>query len=207
MEAVRILKALDLKPRRTIRVALWSGEEQGLLGSRAYVKEHFGSYDGEGQGSGFGAPAGGGDRPARKFTKGPEYDNFCAYFNYDNGTGKIRGIYLEGNEAARPVFRRWFNPLKDLGANTLSLSRTGGTDHQSFDAIGLPAFQFIQDTVEYNTRTHHSSMDVYDRLQADDLKQASVVMATMIYNAAMADDKLPRKDFPAVTPARPTTAE
>ena len=194
MEAARIIQALDLKPRRTIRVALWSGEEQGLIGSRAYVKEHFGSIEQNPMSAAVSEWVGG--NASRVFVKKPEYDKFCGYFNFDNGTGKIRGIHMEGNEAVRPIFRRWFAPFKDMGASTMAITRTGGTDHMSFDAIGLPGFQFIQDTVEYDTRTHHSNMDVYDRLQADDLKQASVIMAAMAYNAAMADEKLPRKPEP-----------
>jgi carboxypeptidase Q len=194
MEAARILKKLDLKPRRTIRVALWTGEEQGLLGSRAYVKQHFGSNEEDPLSAQAAQWVGG--QPKRTFQPGPEYDYLAAYFNLDNGTGKIRGIYIEGNEALRPIFRRWLAPFGDLGASTITSSRTGGTDHMSFDAIGLPGFQFIQDQVEYNTRTHHSNQDVYDRLQADDLKQASVIMAAFVYNAAMADEKLPRKPRP-----------
>jgi Zn-dependent M28 family amino/carboxypeptidase len=198
MEAVRILQALKLRPRRTIRVALWTGEEQGLLGSRAYVAEHFGGVS-RNQGAGQGARnlAAGTDipppqQPARTDTK-PEHERLSVYFNLDNGTGKIRGVYMEGNEAVRPIFRRWLSPFRDLGATTLTASPTGGTDHQSFDAAGLPAFQFIQDPVDYNTRTHHSNMDVYDRLQADDLKQASVILAAFLLDAANADEKLPRK--------------
>ncbi len=218
MEAVRILKALDLKPRRTIRVALWSGEEQGLLGSRAYVMEHFvkslnlGEDDGKSDENQddedkaeprmlpTSALSAGSSRPAPELTT--EAERFNVYFNLDNGTGKIRGLYMEGNEAVRPIFRRWFAPFRDLAAGTLTISRTGGTDHMSFNAIGLPGFQFIQDPVEYNTRTHHSNMDVYDRLQADDMTQASILMATLVYNAAMSDAKLPRKESP-----RPASTE
>jgi carboxypeptidase Q len=193
MEAVRILEALDLKPRRTIRIALWSGEEQGLLGSRGYVSEHFGAFENAGSNSeaSFFGPA-----PNAKVETKPEYEKFAGYFNLDNGTGKVRGVYLEGNEAVRPIFREWLAPFKDMGASTLSISPTGGTDHMSFDRIGLPGFQFIQDPVEYETRTHHSNMDVFDRVQADDLKQASVIMAAFVYNAANADEKLPRKPRP-----------
>jgi hypothetical protein len=190
MEAVRILQALGLKPRRTIRVALWSGEEQGLLGSRAYVAQHFGKIE---------TPAGA-DPNAALFGGGPRviiptanYDKISAYFNLDNGTGRIRGVYMEGNEGVRPIFRQWLEPFREMGASTLSASPTGGTDHQAFDGIGIPGFQFIQDEIEYDTRTHHSNMDVYDRIQADDMKQAAVIMAAFIYNAAMLDDKLPRK--------------
>ncbi len=163
MEAARILKALDLKPRRTIRVALWSGEEQGLFGSRAYVKEHFG-YTGDGSTTGGGGGGGGAAavaEPPPKVTAKPDYEKFSAYFNLDNGTGKIRGIYLQGNEAARTVFRPWLTPFKEMGASTITISNTGGTDHQSFDGIGLPGFQFIQDVVEYDagptTRTRTST--------------------------------------------------
>jgi hypothetical protein len=194
MEAVRILKTLGLKPRRTIRVGLWSGEEEGLLGSRAYVKEHFGEVEEDPYGEAmtliFGTPA-----PPRKLKTKPAYDKFCAYFNLDNGTGKVRGVYMEGNESVRPIFRKWLVPFRDQGATTLSVSPTGGTDHMSFDGIGLPGFQFIQDRIEYESRTHHSNQDVFDRAQADDLKQASVVMATFVYQAATRDEPLPRKPW------------
>jgi hypothetical protein len=186
MEAVRILKALDLKPRRTIRIALWSGEEEGLFGSRAYVAEHFGSWT---------TNSGSADL-TRTLTKKPDYDKFAGYFNLDNGTGKIRGIYLQGNESCRPIFTEWLQPFSDLGAKTVTINNTGGTDHQSFDAIGLPGFQFIQDEIEYETRTHHSNQDLFDRIQADDMKQASVIMASFVYNTAMRDEKLPHKPAP-----------
>ncbi|HEX6648262.1 MAG TPA: M20/M25/M40 family metallo-hydrolase, partial [Pyrinomonadaceae bacterium] len=155
MEAVRIIQALGLKPRRTIRIGLWSGEEQGLFGSLAYVGQHFGKPAGESQDASIMRLfAGGGVAP--KIASGPEYDKLSAYYNLDNGTGKIRGVYLQGNEAVRPIFRQWLQPFRDLGAATLSASNTGGTDHLSFDAIGLPGFQFIQDEIEYDTRTHHT---------------------------------------------------
>jgi Zn-dependent M28 family amino/carboxypeptidase len=191
MEAVRILKALGVQPRRTIRVGLWSGEEQGLLGSRAYVNNHFASRPPQpaGQQRQFGGPQG-------PLTLKPDWDKFSAYFNLDNGTGKIRGIYLQGNDLVRPIFRAWLAPFKDLGASTITISNTGGTDHQSFDGVGLPGFQFIQDEIEYDTRTHHSNMDVYDRIQADDMKQAAVIMAAFVYNAATREEKLPRKPVP-----------
>lgn len=191
MEAVRILQALNLKPRRTIRVALWSGEEQGLLGSQAYVAQHFGKAEESPEATFARMIQGGG--AAKNITRGPEYDNLSAYFNLDNGTGKIRGVYLQGNEAVRPLFRQWMLPFRDMGAQTLSISNTGGTDHLSFDALGLPGFQFIQDQVEYESRTHHSNQDVFDRIQGDDLKQAATIMAAFLYNTAMRDEKLPRK--------------
>jgi carboxypeptidase Q len=193
MEAVRILQALKLQPRRTIRIALWSGEEQGLLGSEAYVRDHFGSREG-----GPRPPAAGGTAaPAsnRLETK-PEYDKLSVYFNLDNGTGKIRGVYLQGNEGVRSLFAEWLMPFRDLGAATLSSANTGGTDHLSFDRIGLPGFQFIQDEIEYETRTHHSNQDVFDRIQGDDLEQAATIMAAFLYNAAMRDEKIPRKEAP-----------
>jgi len=197
MEAVRIIQALGLKPRRTIRIGLWTGEEQGLLGSRAYVTEHFGALEtpaavtngnAAGNGNGNGAAT-----PAPVLVKRPDYDKLAGYFNLDNGTGKIRGVYLQGNDSVAQLFRQWLAPFKDLGAETLSLSNTGGTDHLSYDRIGLPGFQFIQDEIEYDTRTHHSNMDVFDRIQADDMKQAATIMAAFVYNTAMRDEKLPRK--------------
>ena len=210
MEAVRILKTLGLQlPAVPIRIALWTGEEEGLLGSRAYVKQHFG-YLGDGTTPAFG---GGGGRNANaappKLTKLPEYDKLSAYFNIDNGTGKIRGIYEQGNDNVRPIFSQWFNAFRnpawydkdkydkdklDMSANTISISNTGGTDHQSFDGIGLPGFQFIQDEIEYNQRTHHSNMDVFDRIQADDMKQMAIILATFVYQTAMMDGKMPKKD-------------
>jgi hypothetical protein len=195
MEAVRILQTLGLKPRRTIRIALWTGEEQGLLGSRAYVKQHFGNLDG---GSGQFGGGGGGNANATpaKLTTLPDYEKFSGYFNLDNGTGKIRGIYLQGNRAVRDLFSQWLTPFRDLGAGTITISNTGGTDHQSFDGIGLPGFQFIQDDIEYDTRTHHSNQDLFDRIQADDMKQAATIMAAFVYNTAMRDEKLPRKPAP-----------
>jgi Zn-dependent M28 family amino/carboxypeptidase len=197
MEAVRILQTLGIKPRRTIRVGLWGGEEQGLLGSRAYVSETFARRTDQQQGQGQPGGGGGGGNPANAtYEFKPEYSKFAGYFNLDNGTGKVRGVYMQGNEAMRPIFRAWLAPFRDLGASTLSLSNTGGTDHLAFDAVGLPGFQFIQDAVEYDTRTHHSNMDVYDRIQADDMMQAAVIMASFVYNTAMRDQKLPRKPLP-----------
>jgi carboxypeptidase Q len=195
MEAVRILQALKLQPRRTIRIALWSGEEQGLLGSRYYVMKHFGTL-GDGSIEAFRLfNFNQGAKPV--LTVGPEHEKLSAYFNLDNGTGKIRGVYLQGNEAVRPIFRQWLTPFRDLGASTLSIANTGGTDHLSFDAVGLPGFQFIQDEIEYSSRTHHSNQDVFDRIQADDMKQAATIMAAFIYNTAMREEKLPRKPMPA----------
>ena len=197
MEAVRILQTLGVKPRRTIRVALWTGEEEGLLGSRAYVAQHFGKLEGAGGqfgGGGFGG--GDGNSTPPKLTTLPEYEKFSGYFNLDNGTGKIRGVYLQGNNAVRDLFKQWLLPFSDMGASTITISNTGGTDHQSFDGIGLPGFQFIQDEIEYNTRTHHSNQDVFDRIQADDMKQAATIMAAFVYQTAMRDEKLPRKPAP-----------
>ena len=195
MEAVRILKALDIKPRRTIVVGLWGGEEQGLLGSRAYVSKYLAEREG---GDGMSAMAGG----SGELKKKEAYEKFSVYFNHDNGTGKFRGVYLQGNEAARPIFRSWLEPFKAMGASTLTYSTTGGTDHLSFDAVGLPGFQFIQDPVEYDSRTHHSNMDVYERVQGEDMKQAATIMAAFIYNASMADDLFPRKPEEPAAPSR-----
>lgn len=181
MEAMRLLtKLVESKgaPRRTIRIALWSGEEQGLRGSRAYVKKHFAESAGRGQ-----PPT----------TIHPEHAKLSGYFNMDNGTGKLRGVYLQGNEVIAPIFRAWLKPFHDLGASTLTLNNTGGTDHQSFDGVGLPGFQFIQDPVAYSTKTHHSNMDNWDHAAADDLKQASTIIASFAWHAAQRDAMLPRK--------------
>ncbi len=194
MEAVRILQALKIQPRRTIRIALWSGEEQGLFGSRYYVMQHFGTI-GDGTIEAFRAFGPQAATPAPINPK-PDYEKFSAYFNLDNGTGRIRGVYLQGNENVRALFRQWLAPFREMNASTLSISNTGGTDHLSFDAIGLPGFQFIQDEIEYDTRTHHSNQDVFDRIQADDMKQNAVIMAAFVYQAAMMDEKMPRKSVP-----------
>jgi carboxypeptidase Q len=193
MEAVRIIQALGLKPRRTIRIGLWTGEEQGLLGSAAYVAAHFGKL--EPANTGVVPPGTPNSQPAAppKLTTLPDYDKFAGYFNLDNGTGKIRGVYLQGNEGVRPIFRQWLAPFRDMGAATLSISNTGGTDHLSFDRVGLPGFQFIQDEIEYDTRTHHSNQDVFDRIQGDDMKEAATIMAAFVYSTAMRDERLPRK--------------
>ncbi|HKC23360.1 MAG TPA: M20/M25/M40 family metallo-hydrolase [Thermoanaerobaculia bacterium] len=199
MEAMRILKVVGVSPRRTIRVALWSGEEQGLYGSWAYVTKHFA------------------DRPLsteprelllspfeRKATGPvsvkPQHAKLAAYFNLDNGAGRIRGIYCQENAPMRPIFEAWLEPLRDLGADTVTLRNTGGTDHLSFDAFGLPGFQFIQDELDYSSRTHHTNMDTVERAPRADLMQAAVVLASFVYDAAMRDEKLPRKAMPAWPP-------
>lgn len=194
MEAVRIIQVLGLKPRRTIRIGLWSGEEQALFGSRAYVAQHFGTAVDNSKEATFMRLMT--STSADKITRGLEYDKFSAYYNLDNGTGKIRGVYLQGNEAVRPIFRQWLQPFRDLGATTLTASNTDGTDHLSFEEIGLPGFQFIQDDIEYTTRTHHTNLDVFDRIQGDDLKQAATIMAAFLYNTAMREERLPRKKAP-----------
>lgn len=182
MEAARILIASGLKPRRTIRVALWSGEEQGLNGSREYVSQHFAGMEG---GNRF---MGGG-----KVIKKDGYENLSAYYNMDNGTGQFRGIYTQSNPFVESIFKTWLVPFKEWGASTVTLQNTGGTDHLSFDAVGLPGFQFIQDEIEYDERTHHSNQDNYDRLQPQDLMRNAVIMAAFAYQTAMMDDKMPRK--------------
>ena len=185
MEAMRILKTLDLKMDRTVRMVLWGGEEQGLLGSRAYVKQHFG------------------DRETMVLK--PEHGKVSAYYNFDNGTGKIRGVYLQGNDMVRPIFQSWLAQFRDLGATTLTIRNTGGTDHLPFDAVGIPGFQFIQDPVEYSSRTHHSNMDVYDRIQPGDLMQASAIVASFVYHTANRAELLPRKPLPKPQPKAPKT--
>ena len=176
LEALRIIKTLGLKPRRTIRVALWGGEEQGLLGARAYVLAHFAD--------------------PQTMTLKPGHAKLSAYFNLDNGTGKVRGIWMQSNLAVRPIFAQWMAPLADLGVTILGPRSVASTDHSAFDNVGLPAFQFVQDRLEYNSRTHHSNMDTYDRVQRDDLIQQATVAAVFAYNAAMRDEKLPRKALP-----------
>jgi carboxypeptidase Q len=187
LEVMRILKVLNLKLDRTVRIGLWGGEEQGLLGSRAYVAAHFA------------------DRATMKVS--PEHAKLDVYFNVDAGSGRIRGMNLAGNDALRPIITEWFKPFADLGAGTISNRTTGGaggTDHQSFDAVGIPAFSFMQDPLEYGTRTHHSNMDVYDRIQAGDLAQIAAVVASFAYNAANREEMLPRKPLPKPQPQRPT---
>jgi carboxypeptidase Q len=206
MEAMRILQAVGARPKRTIRIGLWSGEEQGLFGSRAYVSAHFASRPEP-------PPSASGEEmpwylrpPTGPLTVKPEHAKLSAYFNLDNGTGKIRGVYAQENAAVVPIFRAWLEPLRDLGATSVTSNNTSGTDHLSFDAVGLPGFQFIQDELEYDSRTHHTNMDVYERLQKGDLMQASVVMAAFAYDAAMRDGMLPRKPMPKSPPATPTPA-
>ncbi len=189
MEAVRIIMASGLKPRRTIRVALWTGEEQGLLGSRGYVAKNFATL---GDGSDAAAFRGMAGAPV-KINKKPAYDNFSAYYNLDNGTGQIRGIYMQGNEQLRPMFKQWLAPYGGWGASTVTINNTGGTDHLAFDAVGLPGFQFIQDPIEYFSRSWHTTQDVSDRILEEDLKRSAVIMATFAYNSAMSDQKIPRK--------------
>jgi hypothetical protein len=186
IEVMRILKTLDLRLDRTVRLALWSGEEQGLLGSRAYVAEHFAARE---------------DMKLK-----PDHARLSGYFNVDNGSGKIRGVYLQGNDVMRPIFEAWFKPFQDLGAGTISIRGTGGTDHLSFDAVGLPGFQFIQDQLEYDSRTHHSNMDVYDRVQRSDMMQMAAIVASFVYNAANREEMLPRKPLPKPQPPQQPAA-
>ncbi len=195
MEVMRILNTLEVKPRRTIRIALWSGEEQGLFGSKGYAAQHFGSFPLSSTPEQMEMPEFL-RKPAGPLTLKPEQKLISAYFNVDNGTGKIRGIYTQGNAAVDHIFEQWMAPLKDLGVTTITNRNTGGTDHLSFDAVGIPGFQFIQDPMDYETRTHHSNMDTRERLQAADLKQIAVVEAIFVYNAAMRDQMIPRKPLP-----------
>lgn len=182
LEAMRILKTLGLPMDRTVRLALWTGEEQGIWGSRGYVRNHFAD-------------------PVTMKTL-PEHAKLSGYFNIDNGTGKIRGVYLQGNDMMRPIFKAWLAPFEDMGATTISIQDTGGTDHLPFDAVGLPGFQFIQDPLDYSTRTHHSNIDVYDHAQAGDLMQAAAILASVVYDAATRPEMLPRKPLPKPLPPR-----
>jgi len=195
LEVMRILNSLQIKPRRTIRIALWSGEEEGLFGSKGYAGLHFGSFPISTAPDQMELPESM-RKPAGPLTLKPEQKLISAYFNVDNGTGRIRGIYTQGNAAVDTIFSQWMAPLKDLGVTTISNRNTGGTDHLSFDAVGIPGFQFIQDPMDYETRTHHSNMDTYERLQPADLKQIAVVEAIFVYNAAMRDQMIPRKPLP-----------
>jgi hypothetical protein len=185
LEVMRVLKATGLKMRRTVRIGLWTGEEQGLLGSAAYVREHFA------------------DR--RTMQLKPDHGRLSAYYNLDNGTGAIRGIYLQGNESVAPIFRQWMGPFANIGMTTLAIRGTGGTDHTSFDAVGIPGFQFIQDPIEYSTRTHHSNLDVFERIQASDLMQNVAIIASFVYHTANREERLPRKQLPKPQPP-PTPA-
>jgi carboxypeptidase Q len=194
MEAVRILKSLGIRPKRTIRIALWSGEEQGLFGSLGYVKQHFGTFAEPKDPQPAYLPAFMRQRGPLSTTK--EWETLDAYYNLDNGTGKVRGVYTQENWAIAPIFKQWIAPLADLGVTTISYRNTGGTDHLSFDAVGLPGFQYIQDPMDYETRTHHSDMDTYDRLHALDLEQAAVVEAIFLYNTSEREAMMPRKPFP-----------
>jgi carboxypeptidase Q len=184
-----------VKPRRTIRVGLWTGEEQGEFGSELYVKQHFGYVPLSTAPEEMKKPEWL-RKPAGPVELKPDQQKISGYFNVDNGSGRIRGVYLEENAAVAPIFEQWIDPLKDLGVTTLTLRNTGGTDHESFDAVGVPGFQFIQDRLDYSSRTHHSNMDVYERLQAPDLAQAATVEAIFVYNTAMRDQMLPRKPLP-----------
>ena len=189
LEAMRILKATGVKLHRTVRIGLWTGEEQGLLGSRAYVKQHFADWEPD-------------TATTEKIKILPEHAKLDAYYNVDNGSGKIRGIYLQGNEAIAPLFSQWMEPFHNLGMTTLTIRNTGGTDHLSFDAVGLPGFQFIQDPLDYDTRTHHSNMDVYERIQEPDMKQMAVIVASFVYLTANRDEMVPRKPLQKTRPKR-----
>ena len=235
MEAMRILKQSGVKLRRTVRIGLWTGEEQGLIGSRDYVKAHFGGCNDPapaGRGAApapattttapasasapGGAPAGRAGAPAPAPQRGggrggcqtgytfkPEHAKFAGYFNIDNGTGAIRGVYLQQNDAVGPIFREWMEPFRSIGMTALTIRNTGGTDHQAFDALGLPGFQFIQDEVEYDTMTHHTNLDSYERLQPTDMMRNATIAAAFAYLTANRDEKLPRKAFnPGPAPGR-----
>jgi len=177
---MRIIQQAGLHPRRTIRIGLWSGEEQGLLGSRAWVKTNLAD-------------------PATMELQ-PEHGKISVYLNLDNGTGAIRGVYLQGNDAVAPIFEAWMEPFRSLGMTTLSIRNTGGTDHLSFDAVGVPGFQFIQDPIEYGTRTHHSNADTYERIVPGDMMKNATIIAAFAYEAAMRDEMMPRKPLPAPSP-------
>lgn len=193
MEAMRILKASGVRLRRTVRIGLWNGEEQGLIGSRDYVAKHFAARGPAPAPPAGAAPAGRGRGAQGPLMPKPAHAKFAGYFNIDNGTGAIHGVYLQGNAAVAPIFRAWMEPLADLGMSHLTIRNTGGTDHQSFDGVGLPGFQFIQDTVEYNTMTHHTNLDSYERLQPEDMRRNATIAAAFAYLAANRDDLLPRK--------------
>ena len=195
LEAMRILNTLQVKPRRTIRVALWTGEEQGEFGSYGYVKQHFGYVPLSTTPDQLKLPEWW-RKPAGPIELKPEQPKISAYYNVDDGSGKIRGVYLQENAAMAPIFQQWIAPLKDLGVSTITLRNTGGTDHEAFDAVGIPGFAFIQDPLDYDSRSHHSNMDTYERLSPEDLAQAAVVEAIFVYDTAMRDQMLPRKPLP-----------
>jgi len=215
LEAMRILKQSGVKLRRTVRIGLWTGEEQGLIGSRDYVAQHFAQCSAPPATAAAPAPAAEaqpqrGAPPAQPqrgggfgrgctagYTFKPEHAKFAGYFNIDNGTGAIRGVYLQQNDAVAPIFREWMEPFRSLGMTTLTIRNTGGTDHQSFDAVGLPGFQFIQDEVEYDSMTHHTNLDAFDRLQPNDMMKNATIAASFAFLAANRDEKLPRKPMPA----------
>jgi len=177
MEAVRLLKTLALPMRRTVQIGLWTGEEQGMLGSMAFVDKYFFQ------------------RPIRQLRAG--HAKLSVYFNVDNGTGAIRGVNLQSNTQVKPIFEAWMAPFKSMGMTTLASRSVGSTDHLSFDNIGLPGFQFIQDPIEYETVTHHSNKDTFDRLQKDDLMKNAAIVASWVYLAAYRAEMLPRKPLPA----------
>jgi carboxypeptidase Q len=195
MEVMRILNTLKVRPRRTIRIGLWTGEEQGEFGSLNYVKQHFGFVPLSTAPDQLKLPEWL-RKPVGPLELKPDQQKISGYFNVDNGSGKILGIYLQENIAEAPIFAQWMEPLKDLGVTAISARDTGGTDHESFDAVGIPGFQFIQDRLDYSTRSHHSNMDTYERLQPGDLAQAATVEAIFVYNTAMRDQMLPRKPLP-----------
>ncbi len=196
MEAARILASLGVRPKRTIRFALWNGEEQGLLGSLAYIDQHLASRPAETDPAK--AKLGPYANWPRSFpiTPKPGYGELAAYFNLDNGSGKIRGIYTEGNQGVAPIFREWLAPFAGMGATAVVSSKTGGTDHVFLQSVGLPGYQFVQDPLDYMSRTHHSDVDTFDHLKLADLRQAAVIMATFLWNAAERDAPLPRGPLP-----------
>lgn len=197
MEAIRILKVLGIKPRRTIRVALWTGEEEGFYGSRGYVARHFGDTDrGSLMKMDFDALEKNWRKPLGDSTRllaKPDYSKISGYFNYDNGTGRIRGIYIQENFQVQPIFEEWMKPLRDIGVTTIALQSTDGTDHLPFDWIGIPGFQFVQDPIDYVPQLHHTNQDVYDHCIPEDLVQSAIVMASFVYHAAVREEMLPRK--------------
>ena len=215
LEAMRILKQSGVTLRRTVRIGLWTGEEQGLIGSAQYVAAHFASRgraatpasSGPASQPGQAGPGGGRGGPQGPLETKPDYAKFAGYFNIDNGTGAIRGVYLQGNEAVAPIFREWMEPFRSLGMAYLTIRNTGGTDHQSFDRVGLPGFQFIQDEVEYNSVTHHTNLDSYERLQPNDMMKNATIAAAFAYLTANRDDKLPRRPLPAAAADRRSTQD